>query len=174
MQIVKPCVFVVVLSLLVVESVAQNARDVWQSWNEIQLLSKKEKRPLIIDIYTDWCRYCKLMEKNTYGHDSVKSFLQANYYRLKFNAETRDSIMFMGRVFKYNPIYKVHDLVLYLTKGNVAYPATVIVPAENQPPYFELGAIEPKQMELILKYFSDKKYFRHSLTDFSRSFTNRW
>ncbi len=163
----------VATTLLVAGAEAQKT-NLWQSWSDIQTLSKKEKKPIIIDIYTSWCRYCKLMDKNTYGHDSVKNYLANNFYRLKFNAESRDSIEFMGKVFKYNPLYKVHDFVLYLTKGNVAYPATVIVPTDNQPPYYELGALSPRQMEMLLKYFGDRRFTRHSLTDWAKGFSGRW
>ncbi len=174
MQILKAGFIVVAGLLLVVSASAQRTAGLWQSWNDIQVMSKKDKKPVIIDIYTNWCRYCKLMEKNTYGHDSVKNYLVRNYYRYKLNAQSRDSIVYMGKVFKYNPLYKVHDFVLYLTKGNVAYPATVILPSENQPPYYELGALEPHQMEMLLKYFGDRRFTRYTLNDWARSFSSKW
>ncbi len=46
-------------------------KDFWQSWAEIQTLMKQQPKPIFIDMYADWCEYCKQMDRTTYQNDSV-------------------------------------------------------------------------------------------------------
>ncbi len=176
MQVIRLLLIPTVIGFFICNSsFAQTSPEFWQNWPEIQLLHKKDKKPILINIYTTWCRYCKLMDKNTYNQDSVKGYLMNNYYRFRFNAESRDSIMFNGRMFRYNPVYKAHEFVLYLTQGNLAYPATIIIPADNNRKiFYELGALDTKQMEMILKYFTGKNLSHYNINDFARSFSSKW
>lgn len=147
--------------------------DIWQSWDEVIELSRKEKKPILIDVYTNWCRYCKLMDRKTYTHDSVKAYLESNYYRFKFNAESKTPIVWMGETFDYTPTYKVHEFAMYLTNNRLAYPTTVIITPDGIP-HVEAGVINPAQFELILKYFSNQHYKKSSIEQFAANFKSNW
>ncbi len=60
----------------------------WMSFEEAVERSKTEKRKIFIDVFTDWCGWCKVMDKNTFP-DLVIAKLLSNekFYPVKFNAE---------------------------------------------------------------------------------------
>ena len=84
----KAKLFGILLMLLMLTSFhsPKKKKDLCQSWSEIQELMKKEPKPIFIDMYADWCVYCKKMDVTTYVNDSVYDYLKEHFYRLKFNA----------------------------------------------------------------------------------------
>ena len=64
-----------------------NAQDVnWMTIEKAQELQKTNPKNIIMDVYTDWCGPCKLMDKNTFQNEDVANYLNENYYAVKFNA----------------------------------------------------------------------------------------
>jgi thioredoxin-related protein len=102
---------------------AEKAELEWKGWNEGYELAKKKKKYILIDVYTDWCGWCKRMDKDTYEESSVVEFLKKDFVAVKFNPELKES-------------YKIGDDVsmsgreLYnsLTGGKSSgYPTTIIL-----------------------------------------------
>ena len=48
--------------------------------------SKSENKPIMMDIYTDWCGACKEMDKTTFKNKEVSDYT-TNFITLKFNPE---------------------------------------------------------------------------------------
>jgi len=72
----------------------------WMSFEQAMEKSKSEKRKIFIDVYTDWCGWCKVMDKNTFSEANVAKILNEEFYPVKFNAEQRENIIFNGTTFK--------------------------------------------------------------------------
>ena len=66
----------------------------WISINELDDVLKTNKKNIIIDIYTNWCGPCKLMEKNTFQNKYISKFINENYHAVKFNAEGNETVTF--------------------------------------------------------------------------------
>ena len=73
----------------------------WMTIEEAEAANKKEPRKLVIDVYTDWCGWCKKMDKDTFQNEKIAKYVNENYYAVKFNAEQKDSIVFLGQTFKF-------------------------------------------------------------------------
>ena len=73
----------------------------WISFEEAVMLSEKTPKKLFIDVYTSWCGWCKKMDATTFKEKEVVSFINENFYPVKLNAETRDTIRFREKEFKY-------------------------------------------------------------------------
>jgi thioredoxin-related protein len=153
--------------------IPKQKKDLWQKWKVINELMQKEPKPVIIDIYTNWCVYCKVMDATTYRNDSVYAYLKNNYYRFKFNAEGRDTLTWQNKLFAYNKRYEVHDFAVFLTKGMIAYPTTVIIMPDGQS-FYKQGQLKLDEMELLLKYFGRKNYDAVSLLEYTKSFKGTW
>jgi uncharacterized protein YyaL (SSP411 family) len=59
----------------------------WLSFDEGYKLSQKTGKVMLIDVYTDWCGWCKRMDKDTYSKSEIIEFINKNYIPVKFNPE---------------------------------------------------------------------------------------
>ena len=69
---------------------------------QAQAAGKKPKK-IFIDIYTDWCGWCKKMDSETFEYPPISAYLNAHFYPVKFNAEQKEMIQFAGKDFKFVP-----------------------------------------------------------------------
>ena len=146
----------------------------WMTLEEVMTSMQKEKRPILIDLYTDWCGWCKVMDKKTYQNKNVSAYLQQKFYAVKLNAEATKAITWNGKMYKFNPGYKTHDFAIYLTGGQLSYPTTVIIPLEEPQPQAIPGFLEPKDFEMIVKYFGEGKYGKIPFNQFQKQFKGTW
>ena len=68
----------------------------WVNIEEAQRLGKEEPRKIFVDVYTDWCGWCKKMDRSTFADESVVDYVNENYYAVKLNAESSKKIKFNG------------------------------------------------------------------------------
>ncbi len=73
------------------------------------------------------------MDKKTYANKKVGAYLQEKFYAAKVDAETRATIAWNGRSYSFNPNYRTNDFAVYLTRGQLSYPTTVIIPVDGEP-----------------------------------------
>jgi thioredoxin-related protein len=90
----KKVLLILSLSLLSMVSFAQEIK--WMTMDEALEAQKKEAKPIFMDVYTDWCGPCKMLDKNTFNDPAVVEFISKNYYAVKFNAEGNDVINYKG------------------------------------------------------------------------------
>ena len=147
-------------------------KDLWQGWDEIQQLMEQQPKPIIIDIYTDWCIYCKKIDASTYKNDSVCQYMKDHFYRFKFNGESKDTLMWHNKKFGFNKIYKVHNFVQYVSQGAIVFPTTVVITPDGQP-YANGGMLNVKEMETLLKYYGTV-YPDKSFEEFSKYYLPVW
>ena len=104
----------------------------WMSFAEAVEKSKTEKRKIFIDVYTDWCRFCKDMDKNTFPDPEVAKLLNEKFYAVKLDAEQTEDITFRGTTFKYVPYGNkgVHQLAAALLNNQLSYPNFVFLDEE--------------------------------------------
>lgn len=101
----------------------------WLTFEEAQAKNKSFSKPLLIDIYTDWCGWCKTMMKSTYSNKDIAAYINQNFYPVKFNAETKDTIEYNGKIYK--PLSKdprtPHELTIKFLGQSLTYPSTLFV-----------------------------------------------
>lgn len=133
----------------------------WMTLEEALEKSKTEKRKIFIDVYTDWCGWCKRMNDSTFADPFVAQYLNDHYYPVKFNAEYQQDIVFKDKVyrFKRNGARGYHELAAEWLNNRLSYP-TVVFLDEN------LGVIQPipgfqdpAKMEAILTYFGTNSHY---------------
>ena len=152
----------------------QNEKLQWLTLAEAEAKTTSQKKAIIIDLYTDWCGWCKVMDKNTYTNPQVVQYIRDKFYPVKLNAETREVLTWRGKEFKYNDMYRVHDYAILLTGGQLSYPSTVILPADGSAPQVIPGYLKAPEMELILKYFGEGHYGKTPFETFRKDFTQTW
>lgn len=73
--------------------ISAEARDRvhWQTNLDSGLKSaKKQNKYVLADVYTDWCGWCKRLDKDTFSDARVVSYLNSKFVCVKINAEGSD------------------------------------------------------------------------------------
>ncbi|MFN5332939.1 MAG: thioredoxin family protein [Bacteroidota bacterium] len=72
----------------------------WMKFEEAIAANERSPKMILVDVYTDWCGWCKKMDKETFTDPQVIAHFQKNFYAVKLNAEdTKRSFDFMGKTF---------------------------------------------------------------------------
>ena len=150
--------FLIISTLLFVSPVKAEDKLTWLSFEQAVELQSKAPKKIIIDVYTDWCGWCKKMDKYTYTNDSVIKYINANYYLVKLNAEQKEDIKFRDKTFSFKPEYKSHELAVSLLNGQMSYPTTVFLDENINILTVVPGYLTPKDLNPILKYFGENIY----------------
>ena len=134
------------------------------SLDEVREAQKTNPKNVLIDVYTNWCGPCKLMDRNTFSNTDIIRIINENYYAVKFNAEGNDTVTFMDKVFT-NPNFdsaktqkrnSSHQLTQFL--GINAYPSTLFFDSDMNYLTPVKGYLNPKQIEIYLILFKDNTY----------------
>jgi len=104
----------------------------WLTFEQAIEKSKTEKRKIFIDVFTDWCGWCKVMDKNTFSEANVAKILNEKFYPVKFNAEQTEDVVFSGTTFKFVPSGSkgTHQLAAALLNNQLSYPTVVFLDEE--------------------------------------------
>jgi len=100
---------------------------VWHRIQDIENLD--EQKFTLVDVYTDWCKVCKVMDEKTLSDSEFSSYLVTNYNLVKFNAEEKSQLKFKGKTFEYKSNGKrgYNTLAAELCGGKLAYPSFVVL-----------------------------------------------
>jgi thioredoxin-related protein len=146
----------------------------WLTMQEAAKLQKENFKPIIVDLYTDWCHWCKVMDKETYENENVIKYLNEKFYCVKLNAETRDTINWQGKGYTYNAGYKVNTFSLYITDYQPSFPTTIFLTDDKNAPMAMPGFLKPKEIELMVKYVGEGAYKDQPFQVFQHNFHSTW
>lgn len=145
---------------------------IWLSFEEAVSSSALEQRKIFIDVYTDWCGWCKRMDATTFSDPAVAEVLQNKFYPVKFNAEQREPITFNNHTFNFVPrgTKGYHELAATLLNGKLSYPSVVFL-NEN----FEIIQVLPGYRKAdeflkIITFIGEDHYLTTSWDDFSKAY----
>lgn len=131
---------------------------VWQTFDKGVELAKKEKKMMVLDIYTDWCHWCKVMDKDTYGNPGVVEYAQENLVMAKLNAETDETFTFK------EGNYSGRQLSMMF--GVQGFPSTVFMSPEGELITLVSGFIPADRFTMILKYLDGNWYEKMKFDEF--------
>jgi len=144
----------------------------WMSMEEAYALTLTESTPkkIFIDVYTDWCGWCKRMDKATFQNPEVAAYMNEHYYNVKFDAEQKESIEMLGNTFEFVPQGSrgYHELAAALLNGKMSYPTVVFMNAKFEMLSPVPGYQEPTAFMNVAKYFGDNIYLETSWQDYSQ------
>ncbi|MCL7752170.1 DUF255 domain-containing protein [Polaribacter sp. Z022] len=126
------------------------------SFEEVEILQKQNAKPILVYIYTDWCKFCFGMNKNTFSDRKVIKNLNDKFYFIKLNAENKKDITFLNKTFTYKPSginTGIHELTNELAsiKNNVSYPTITKLNQNFEIEFQKVGFINSKNLLQFIK-----------------------
>jgi len=155
----NPIVATEMLEPEVVEELAEGDLK-WYSWEEAVAACEKEPRKIFVDVYTDWCGWCKVMDKKTFPIPEVKSYIEANFYPVKLDAEQKEDIVWNGNTFSWRPAGRngINMLAYSLLEGKTSYPTIVYLNEKFERIMISPGYKTPEQFLPELKFAAEEHY----------------
>lgn len=147
----------------------------WMSWDDAQEQMKKKPKKVWVDVYTDWCGWCKVMDKKTFSNPEVIKYMNEHFYAIKFNSEKDDSIKLMGKMYNIKPENRVNDLAIELMRGQMSYPTSIFMD-ENFQNAVPIPGYQPvQQLEMLLHFLMEGKHKTGmNLQDYQKTFVPAW
>ena len=108
------------------------------------------------------------MDASTFMDDSVAAFINANYYPVKFNAESKDTIHFFDQVFVFVPEYKSHELAISLLNRQMGYPSYAFLDEKFAAIKVQQGYMPVETLMPLLKYYAHDAYKTKTFEEFTK------
>jgi thioredoxin-related protein len=145
----------------------------WYSFEEAYKLSKKKPKKIFIDMYTDWCGWCKKMDAETFANPTIAKYMNKHFYCVKFDAERRDTVIIDGKMFvNPNPNGKrtTHQLAAELLRGKMSYPSYVFLNEQGAWLTVVAGYQKAQDFEGLPSYFGSNGYLTSTWEEYRATF----
>jgi thioredoxin-related protein len=130
----------------------------WYKYDEGLTKAKKEKKHVMVHFYTNWCGWCKRMDKNTFANSEVMKLLNDNYVPIKVNAESAEKVKVDGKEMTLREV---------ATKYGVrAFPHTWFLKPNGERIGDRRGYVEAEEFKYILNWVKDDRYDEVSFNEF--------
>ncbi len=152
MNFIKYLASLIIVLLISFNSEAQNKINwmtIEQAYTQMQVKPKKT----IIDVYTSWCGWCKVMDKETFTDPAVVKYINENYYPVKLDAESTKSITLGTNKYEYDASKRSNKIAFDLLGGKMSYPSIVYLDENFNMIQPVPGYMDAKAFHQIITYF---------------------
>ena len=161
--------------IFIINPVLAQEKIKWMSFEEAVEKAEKKPKHIFIDVYTDWCGWCKKMDASTFVDPVIVKLMNKHFYAVKFDAEQKDTINFMENDFvNPNPTGRrsSHQLAQALLKGKMSYPSFVFLNEKMEWLNVVNGFVKPKDLEPILVYLGKSIHTEKTWEQFKATFVS--
>lgn len=121
----------------------------WLSYGDGVARAAAEGKPMILDFWTDWCHWCKVMDKDTYGNAEVRRQIAQHFIAVKVDAESEKPQGGAG-----SPT----GVELARNFGVASYPTTWFVDSQGEKIAPLPGFVPPEEFGVVLDYIASGSY----------------
>ena len=147
---------VIALVFVVLVSNMSHAQIDWMTMDQALAAQKLEPKKIFMDVYTDWCGPCKLLDKKTFSNKKVIRYINQHYYAVKFNGEGTESVTYNNFTYtnpNYQPERKGRNAQHFFADALkiTAYPSLVFFNETGGVIQALPGYKSPQDLEIFLK-----------------------
>jgi thioredoxin-related protein len=133
----------------------------WLAFDAATEKAKKENKHMVVDIYTTWCGWCKVMDRQTYGNKEVASYLTENFVLAKVNGESSAELHWKGKTMTERQFARAI--------GVTGFPTTYFLKPDAEIIGGAPGFIGPENFIIYAKYVSTKWYEKGSPQEYLKA-----
>lgn len=130
-----------------VPAFAQEKNLQWLDWDTGVARAKETGRPVLVDVYTDWCGWCKRMDRDVYALPEVRDYLSSRYVLVKLDAEASDPAHYQGKSYNSSTLAESFKVT--------GYPTTIFLRANGDHIINVPGYVPADRFLLVLKYIGE-------------------
>jgi len=133
----------------------------WMSISDALSAAPTQNKKIILDVYTDWCGWCKRMDRDVYANSEVVRYLDGHFVASKMNPEKQGSVNYSGTE------YSLAEFGQAL--GIRGYPATAFFNEKGEVLTVVSGYIKAPEFLKILTYFGDNHYLTTTWEEYAKA-----
>ncbi|MCI5084055.1 MAG: DUF255 domain-containing protein [Saprospiraceae bacterium] len=147
----------------------------WLTWEEAVQLDNPDGKKYFVDLYTEWCGYCKKMDRETFQDPKVIQYINENFIPIKLDAEQKANIEYKGHTLKHNPKVGrrgMHELAMALLEGveRIGYPSYVYLDKDQNRITISPGYKSVRDMLMELEFIAGGHYESTPFQDFAKDY----
>jgi uncharacterized protein YyaL (SSP411 family) len=144
----------------------------WMTWEEMLPKYRLEKKKIFVDLYTDWCGWCKRMDNSTFSDPIIAKYINEKFYPVKLNGERKEDLVFEGVTYKFVNQGRrgYHEFAAALAQKSLSYPSFIFLNEDLQVIQVIPGYKDAKTFEYILNFFGGDHYKKTPYTQFEKEF----
>lgn len=131
----------------------------WVTLEDAQRQAADEGKYVLLDVYTEWCGFCRRMNRETYADKSVQDVIDRYFYAVRIDAESQQKVSFQ------NETYSMEELAQAF--GVASFPTTIFISPTGEPVASQPGFIEAGRFHKMLSFVGSKSYQTQTFQQYS-------
>ena len=152
--------FVLLLTTTLMSAGDKPAELKWRKFDEGFAEAKKMNKKIMLDVYTDWCGWCKRLDKDVYGNDKVMAYLNEQYVSIKLNAESKSMVTYKDTAYSETQLARAF--------GVTGYPAIIFFESNSDPINMLGGYVAAEKFLPIIKYIGGDHHKKISWDEYQK------
>jgi thioredoxin-related protein len=148
----------IIILLFIISALSFGKDPQWKNFDEGMKLAKQSGKKVLIDVYTDWCSWCKKMDAATYKDPAVVDYLNKNFVVIKLNAEGNQKISYAGR--------SMSPAEFSQGMGVDGYPATLFLQSNGDAITLLPGYSEAKMFIHVINFIGGNHFEKKKFADY--------
>jgi len=142
----------------------------WLPLNEALKRNKEQPKGIFVTFYTKSNAASSVMLVNAYSHNKVAEYLNKNFYCVRIDAQTTDTLIWDKPYYNPQAPGKFHDLAKTMMKDKMQFPSIFYFDSGNRLILTENLYLSPEAMYLLSNYVVSESYKTKPFTEFMNTF----
>jgi len=155
------CVLLLLLAFVGTLRAEDKSKLQWYSFEKGLAEAKKTNKKVLVDVYTNWCSWCKRMDAETYSNSGVATYLKEKYVVVKLNAESAVKQTYQGKQFT--------EQELASQFGVTGYPTTLFFTSDGVAITAVPGYAPADDFKTVLSFIAEDHYLNTKFEDYARA-----
>jgi len=143
----------------------------WISIEEALERSKTEPRKILVDVFLKNDNWCQKMDGVTYKNKQIVKYINAKYYAIKFDAETKEAVEYKGKNYSGAEKNGYHELGIHFTDGAMSFPSFSFLDENFEVIQAFSGFKHCMEFEMFLTFYGENKYEEKSWSKHKKQYT---